>query len=259
MKKFVSIWERCSTEATSKNEKMKNLIIAITAFLTLTATTTRAQSLDEFFTKTDAFLSIYVSQGKVDYKGIKGNISSLDELLQLAKEASVSTSRPKEYQAFWINAYNLSVIKGIIDNYGIKSPLDKKGFFDKTKYDLAGTPITLNDIEHKNLRPKFKDARFHFVLVCGANGCPPLIAKAYTPSNLENLLEQQTIKALNDSSFIRVSGKKVAFSEIFKWYKEDFVTKGSNEIDYLNKYRKEKVPENAKVTYYSYDWRINSK
>ncbi len=238
---------------------MKNLIIAITAFLALTATTVNAQSTSEFFTKSDAFLSKYVSQGKVDYKGIKANVAELNELLEIAKNISVTTSKPKEYQAFWINAYNLSVIKGIIDNYGIKSPLDKKGFFDKTKYELGGTSITLNDIEHKNLRPKFNDARFHFVLVCGAKGCPPLIGEAYTPANLENLLEQQTIKALNDSSFIRVSGKKVAFSEIFKWYKEDFVSKGSNEIDYLNKYRKEKVPENAKVTYYSYDWRLNSK
>ncbi|MDC8002961.1 DUF547 domain-containing protein [Aureisphaera galaxeae] len=238
---------------------MKNLIIAITAILTLTVTSSNAQSLNEFFTKTDAFLSTYVSNGSVDYKGIKSNVGELNDILEIAKNISVTTSQPKEYQAFWINAYNLSVIKGIIDNYGIKSPLDKKGFFDKTKYDLGGTAITLNDIEHKNLRPKFNDARFHFVLVCGAKGCPPLIAKAYTPANLENLLEQQTIKALNDSSFIRVSGKKVAFSEIFKWYKEDFVTKSSNEIDYLNKYRKEKVPANAKVTYYSYDWRINSK
>ncbi len=150
------------------------------------------------------------------------------------------------------------MIKGIIDNYPLRSPLDKGGFFDKTKYDLGGVSITLNDIENKKLRAKFGDARVHFVLVCGALGCPPIIAKAYTPENLENLLEAQTIKALNDSSFIRVSKKKVAFSEIFKWYKEDFVTKGQNEIDFLNKYRKEKVPDNAKVTYYPYDWRLNS-
>nr|MBX2828773.1 DUF547 domain-containing protein [Flavobacteriaceae bacterium] len=121
---------------------MKNLIIAITAFLTLSASQVGAQSLNDFFTKTDAFLSTYVSNGKVDYKGIKGDIAALDEILEIAKGISVTTSSPKEYQAFWINAYNLSVIKGIIDNYGIKSPLDKKGFFDKTKYDLGGTSIT---------------------------------------------------------------------------------------------------------------------
>ncbi|MEM7187604.1 MAG: DUF547 domain-containing protein [Bacteroidota bacterium] len=218
-----------------------------------------AQKQSQFFDEADALFGTYVTAGKVDYKALKNDPSALNSVLELAKTISISASDAEAYQAFWINAYNLAVIKGIIDHYPIKSPLDKKGFFDKIKYDLGGTSITLNDIENKKLRAKFGDARVHFVLVCGANGCPPIIAKAYRPENLENLLEQQTIKALNDSSFIRVSGKKVAFSEIFKWYKEDFVKKGQSEIDFLNKYRKQPVPENAKVTYYTYDWRLNAK
>ena len=123
---------------------------------------------------------------------------------------------------------------------------------------MAGTRITLNDIENKKLRAKFNEPRFHFVLVCGALGCPPIIPKAYTPANLEKLLEKQTVQALNDPNFIQVKGNKVAFSEIFKWYKEDFIKNGS-EIDFLNQYRKEKVSTDAKVTYYSYDWRLNNK
>jgi len=238
---------------------MKKLIVLTITILSLSFSESNAQSLQSFFDEADALFSTYVAGGKVDYKALKNEPSQLNAVLEMAKQISVSPNNAKEYQAFWINAYNLSVIKGIIDNYPIKSPLDKKGFFDKTKYELGGTKITLNDIENKKLRAKFGDARFHFVLVCGAIGCPPLIGKAYTASNLENLLEQQTIKALNNSSFIKVSGKKVAFSEIFKWYKEDFVKGGQTEIDFLNTYRKEKVPQGAKVTYYSYDWRLNSK
>lgn len=220
---------------------------------------TSAQALQDFFNKTDAFLGEHVSEGKVDYKTIVSSPAALDDLLTLASSISVSPSKALEYQAFWINAYNLAVIKGIVNNYPIKSPLDKKGFFDGTKYELGGKKITLNDIENTLLRDKFKDARFHFVLVCGANGCPPLINKAYLPSTLDAQLETQTIKALNNPSFIQVSDKKVAFSEIFKWYKEDFVSKGRNEIDFLNKYRKQPIDSNKKITYYAYDWRVNSK
>lgn len=238
---------------------MKKLFVLTIAVLLANLAESNAQSLEGFFDEADAVFAAYVANGKIDYKGIKNDPTKLDAALATAKQLSVSKSNPAAYQAFWINAYNLSVIKGIIDNYPIKSPLDKKGFFDKVKHELAGTKITLNDIENKKLRAQFDDARFHFVLVCGANGCPPIISKAYTVVNLENLLEQQTIKALNNSSFIKVSGKKVAFSEIFKWYKEDFVKNGQTEIDFLNTYRKEKVPQDAKVTYYSYDWRLNSK
>lgn len=238
---------------------MKKLFVLTITILALSFSEGNAQSLQNFFDEADALFNTHVAGGKVDYKALKNDPSQLNTALETAKQLNVSPDNAKAYQAFWINAYNLAVIKGIVDNYPIKSPLDKKGFFDKTKFELGGTKITLNDIENKKLRAKFGDARFHFVLVCGAIGCPPLIGKAYTASNLENLLEQQTIKALNNSSFIKVSGKKVAFSEIFKWYKEDFVKAGQTEIDFLNTYRKEKVPQDAKVIYYSYDWRLNSK
>jgi len=238
---------------------MKKLFLLSFALLTFGFSEGNAQTLQNFFDEADALFGTYVSGGNVDYKAIKEDPSLLNSALKKAEQLRISESDSKSYQAFWINAYNLLVIKAIVDNFPIKSPLDKKGFFDKSKHQVGGTSITLNDIENKKLRAKFGDARFHFVLVCGAKGCPPLIGKAYTAINLEKLLEQQTINALNNSSFIKVSNGKVAFSEIFKWYKEDFVAGGRTEVDFLNTYRKEKVPSDAKVTYYSYDWRLNSK
>ena len=216
-----------------------------------------SQDVDTFFTKSNTFLKTNVANGKVAYSKIHANQDDLNELLTLAEGIKVSESDAKIYQAFWINAYNISTIKGIIDNYPTKSPLDNSGFFDKTKYELGGKSITLNDIENKLLRAKFKDPRFHFVLVCGAIGCPPLIAEAYLPDSLDAQLERQTKKAIN-GNFIKVNNKKkrVEGSEILKWYKEDFVMNGS-EIDFLNKYRTEKIPSNYKLTYFTYNWKLN--
>ncbi|BAO76045.1 DUF547 domain-containing protein [Winogradskyella sp. PG-2] len=217
-----------------------------------------AQDLDTFFSKTNTFLGEYVKNGKVAYSKINEDQSTLNELLKIADGISVETSDAKNYQAFWINVYNISVIKGIIDNYPTKSPLDNSGFFDKTTYNLGGKKITLNDIEHKLLRAKFKDARFHFVLVCGAIGCPPLISNAYLPGTLETQLETQTKLALN-GSFLKVNTKKkrVQASEIMKWYKEDFTMNGMSEIDFINIYRTEKISEKFKLSYFSYNWSVN--
>ena len=219
-----------------------------------------SQEMTTFFTKTNVFLKQNVSNGRVDYSSIHSDQSNLNEILNLAEAIKVSKNDANNYQAFWINAYNLSVIKGIIDNYPIKSPLDKKGFFDKITYKLGGKNITLNDIEHKLLRAQFKDARFHFVLVCGAIGCPPLISKAYLPKTLEAQLEKQTKIALN-GSFIKVNTKKksIQSSEIMKWYKEDFTMNGTTEISFINKYRTEKIPNNFKLSYFPYNWNLNKK
>lgn len=220
-----------------------------------------SQDLNSFFEKTDIFLKTNVSNGKVDYDAVHSNPKELDELMALAESASFSTDDKHTYQAFWINAYNLSVIKGIIQNYPTKSPLDDKGFFDKTKYKLAGKSVTLNDIENTILRAEFKDARFHFVLVCGAIGCPPLINEAYLPKTLEAQLAQQTKLALNGDYFIKVYDKKktVEVSEIMKWYKEDFTMNEKSEIDFINLYRNEKIPSDYKLTYSTYNWNLNKK
>ena len=217
-----------------------------------------SQDLTLYFNKVDAFLNVNVENGKVDYKSIHENQDELNEILMLAETSIVSENDTKVYQAFWINAYNIVIIKGIIDNYPINSPLDKSGFFDKITYKLAGKNVTLNHVENILLRAKFKDPRFHFVLVCGAIGCPPLISEAYFPDRLETQLETQTKIALN-GSFLQVNTKKkrVQASEIMKWYKEDFTMNGTSEIDFINKYRTEKIPTNYKLTYFPYNWSIN--
>lgn len=234
----------------------KNSILTLLFFLTISVSF--AQSVTEFFEKTDTFLKTHVKNGKVDYKSIKNDVSALDELLQMADKISVSKENAAEYQAFWINGYNLSVIKGVVGNYPLKSPLDVAGFFDKTTYDIGGTSIVLNDIENKLLRGNFPmEPRFHFVLVCGGLGCPPIVNKAYMPATLDAQLEKQTKIALNDPAFIRVNKNKVKISQIFEWYKGDFTKENNSLVDYINQYKTEKLPEKARVSYYTYDWTLN--
>lgn len=236
----------------------KSTLIFLMAF---SATSLFSQDDHSFFEKTDSFLKATVSNGNVDYDAIHSNPKQLNDLMTLAESISVSKNDKNTYQAFWINAYNLSVIKGIINNYPTKSPLDDKGFFDKTKYKLAGKSVTLNDMENTILRAEFKDPRFHFVLVCGAVGCPPLIDNAYMPKTLDAQLTKQTKLALNGDYFIKINDKKktVDGSEILKWYKEDFTMNGSSEIDFINRYRNEKVPSDYKLSYSTYNWNLNKK
>jgi len=216
-----------------------------------------SQDTDVFFAQADTFFKANVQKGRVNYKSIKANSSELDELLTMAKGITVTKANAKTYQAFWINAYNLAVIKGVVNNYPLKSPLDINGFFDKTTYELGGISTTLNDLENKLLRANFpEEPRFHFVLVCGGLGCPPIISCAYEPTTLEAQLQEQTTKALNNASFIQVSKNKVKISQIFEWYKGDFELTGSV-TDFINTYRSEQLPEKAKVSYYPYDWTLN--
>lgn len=235
----------------------KHIIIVLT--MSLLTVASFAQNTNDFFLKADAFFKDYVVNGKVDYTKIHADQKALDEVLSLAKGISVSKNDANTYQAFWINSYNLSVIKGIIVNYPMNSPLDKKGFFDKTTYQLGGENVTLNTIENTLLREVFKDARFHFVLVCGAIGCPPLISKAYLPKTLDSQMTKQTKLAINGSFLkVNVNKKRVEVSQIMEWYKGDFTMNGTTEIDFINTYRTKKIPTNFKLSYFPYNWKTNT-
>ncbi|WP_031427290.1 DUF547 domain-containing protein [Flavimarina sp. Hel_I_48] len=210
-----------------------------------------------FFDAANTVFVTYVSDGKVDYAEIKKNPETLNKALSLAAESRVTPQNTEVYKAFWINAYNLAVIKGIVETYPINSPLDKKGFFDEITYDLGGQKITLNAIENEFLRATFpQEARFHFALVCAGLSCPPLIDQAYYPDTLKNRLQKQTIAALNDPNFIKVKGKKVAVSMIFKWYAADFERQGGV-LSFINNFKTKKLPEDAVMSFYDYDWALN--
>ncbi|EDP69920.1 hypothetical protein FBALC1_10322 [Flavobacteriales bacterium ALC-1] len=225
--------------------------------LLLVTTSISAQNIDDFFKISDDFFKTHVKDGKIDYKAIKKNTDPLGLILEQVKSIRVDIADEQNYKAFWINTYNILVIKGIVNQFPVASPLDIDGFFDKNKFDAGGMSVTLNEIENKLLRSEFKDPRLHFVLVCGAVGCPPLISNVYKPNTLEQQLTTQTKKAIN-SNFIKINYKKkrVQVSQIMEWYKEDFILNG-NEIDFINKYLEEPISKKYKLSYFKYNWQLN--
>ncbi|MEO1652812.1 MAG: DUF547 domain-containing protein, partial [Bacteroidota bacterium] len=220
----------------------------------------RAQeNLDEFFTQTDQFLKKYVAEGKVKYPEIVNKPEELNSLTRYIAQAPVKDFSGRALKAFYINAYNLLVISSVVEAYPTSSPQNVGGFFDGNKQMVGGEKLTLNEIEKKKLLAPTQDARLHFVLVCAALGCPPISPQAYRPERLEAQLETQTRLALNSDYFIRVNpeDKKVEISEIFNWYKSDFLKSQPNALAFINAYRETKIPEDYKVDFYTYDWALN--
>ncbi len=233
---------------------MKYKVLAV---LLLSVVMANAQnSVSDFFTKADTFFSSYVKDGKVAYNKLSKNDKELAALIDMSNTIAVDKSDENTYKAFWINVYNLGVIEQIVENYPVNSPMKINGFFSGNKRNLGGKKITLNDIENKLLRGNFKEPRFHFVLVCGAVSCPPIVDYAYTPSQLESQLEKQTKLALNNDDFIRVANGKANISEIFNWYKQDFGSSKSKVAAYINSYRNQKISDS--FGYYTYNWQLNN-
>ncbi len=204
----------------------------------------------------DQLLRKHVSaSGKVNYQAIKADPSSLDAYLKILSDNPINKEWSRNQKmAYWINAYNAYTVKLIVDNYPVKSILDLHGgkAWDHSWIKLGDKTYTLNDIEHKILRPQFKDPRIHFAVNCAATSCPPILNRAWTAENLNKTLELQTRKFINNASYNSIGGD-VAVSKIFEWYKEDF-----GELKaYLNKYATKPIAAGTSIDFKEYDWALN--
>lgn len=229
-------------------------------FLIIICTVLSANNGDNFFEATGKFLVTHVKDGKVNYSALKENSAELDDLTKTIAEFDLSNLSAAETKAFWLNAYNILVIRGVVTHLPINSPLDVQGFFKTITYPAAGENLTLDDIEHKKIRPVYGDARIHFALVCAALGCPPIKPFAYLPAILDEQLDASTIDILNDDSFIIVDekAKTVAVSEIFNWFRGDFENDGVTILEYINRYRKTEIPGDYELSFNPYNWQLNS-
>jgi len=216
-------------------------------------------TMDKFFDEADAFLSDNIKDGKVPYKAIKQEPAELNELVKMIGNVSLEDASSTEKKAFYINTYNILTINSIIENGIPSSPMDIKGFFDTIKHQVAGQQMTLDEVEKGTLFPEFGDARMHFALVCAALGCPQLQPEAYKPGKLDEQLNHATKETLNRDYFIRVENGKntVKVSELFKWYKDDFLKEADSVLAYINQFRDKKIPSNYTVEHYDYDWSLN--
>ncbi len=238
---------------------MKKYIVTFYSFLLIISSTkAQVKNLGDYFQHVDKFLSVNVKAGKVNYERISSDKKDLDALVSFVATKQKFTS-PSEEKAFYLNAYNILVIKGVTNNYPTKGPMEITGFFDKKKYAINGQNLTLNNIENDIVRKKFSDARIHFALVCGAKSCPPIQTYAFKPEKLDAQLELVTKQSIQNAIFTKTDSKnkKASVSMLFNWYKDDFIKAKGSVLGFINSYLKSPLPANTTIDNYTYDWALN--
>ena len=152
----------------------------------------------------------------------------LAQYLEPLQKLPISQYNRQEQRAYWINLYNALTVKLVIDHYPLKSIKDvssgflKFGPWDDKLAQVEGENLTLNDIEHRILRPIWSDNRIHYALNCASLGCPNLQTIAYTATNTETLLESAARSFINHPRGVAFEEERLRVSSIYVWYKEDF-------------------------------------
>ena len=212
-------------------------------------------------------------RGLVDYRGIKRSPSKLTNWLQELATIDPKSLDRQQQMALWLNLYNALVIEQVIDKYPIESILPKLlgipnwlafwRFFTRRVYRLNDDRYSLNNIEHDILRPEFADPRIHFALVCGAIGCPLLRNEAYQSDRLEAQLESDARRFINNPDKVKYDAEQSMLycSQIFKWYRQDFLKVAPSLTEYIQIYLDRELNHDRSLTikYLDYDWHLNQR
>ncbi|MCU7809482.1 MAG: DUF547 domain-containing protein, partial [Candidatus Thiodiazotropha sp. (ex Semelilucina semeliformis)] len=171
--------------------------------------------------------------------------------------------------AFWINLYNAGTVSVILDHYPVESILDidispglfSNGPWGKKLFSIDGQRLSLDDIEHRILRPLWRNPLIHYGLNCASLGCPNLQTVVFTADNADRLLEQAAKAFINHRRGASVSRDRLVVSSIYDWFKDDFGKNDAAVIQHLRQYAKDPLHKQlmniTKIDDDEYDWSLN--
>ena len=193
--------------------------------------------------------------------------------------ASLQAARPDsmtrpEQMAYWINLYNALTLQVIVDHYPVDSIRDidtSPGFFASGPWGqklvtVMGEDLTLDDIEHRILRPIWQDPRIHYAVNCASIGCPNLQPAPFTADRLEAMLEKGAQDYVNHPRGVAwlprtFAGDQLTASRIYDWFQADFGGNDAGVIAHLRQHATDPTRQLLAgvetIDAYRYDWALN--
>ena len=223
----------------------------------------------------DRFLKAYVSEhddgvNRFAYGRVSDqDRAALEAYLGRLAETPISRFNRDQQQAYWINLYNALTVQVVLAHYPVESIRDidiSPGFFSDGPWGaelitVEGEALTLDDIEHRILRPIWRDPRIHYAVNCASIGCPNLQAEAVTAQNIEDYLDAGARAYVNHPRGAEVRDGRLVVSSIYDWFEADFGGDEAGVIAHLKRYADEglraKLANVTSIDDDRYDWDLN--
>jgi len=182
---------------------------------------------------------------RVDYAALAGGeAAALDRVVAELAAVAIGRYDRDQQRAYWINLYNAVTLQVVARHYPVASIRDidiSPGWFADGPWDaelvsVEGEALTLNDIEHRILRPIWQDPRLHYAVNCASLGCPNLAARAYSGEVGEAMLEQAAHDFVNHPRGVNLSAGRLVVSKIYDWFLENFGGSSGSLLAHLRYY-----------------------
>jgi len=195
---------------------------------------------------------------------------ALNDFVMALEAVEISRYSRAAQFPYWVNLYNAVTVKLILDHYPVESIRDidiSGGLFSDGPWDaelvrIEGEMLSLNDVEHRILRPIWNDPRIHYAVNCASIGCPNLEPAAFHAENLEERLDAAARAYVNHPRGVSISSAdKVTVSKIYDWFYADFGGTDAGVLEHLKAYAEpelaQRLTEIGALHGSAYDWALN--
>lgn len=195
--------------------------------------------------------------------------AALDGYVEALAATPVSRLSRPEQLAYWINLYNALTVQLVhrhhpvasIRDIGISPGLFSIGPWGRKLTEVEGEKLSLDDIEHRILRPIWRDPRIHYAVNCAAVGCPNLQPAAFTAATTISLLDEAARAFVNHPRGVSFDGASLVVSSIYHWFKDDFGGTDEGVIAHLKTFAapalRGRLETVSRIAGHDYDWRLN--
>ncbi len=222
-----------------------------------------------------AFLRRYRSVGpdgvaRVAYCDVApADRAALDAYLAALAATPVSAYGRDEQMAYWINLYNALTVRLVLEHHPVRSIKDidispgflSDGPWGRKLIEVEGEPVSLDDIEHRILRPIWRDPRVHYAVNCASVGCPDLAAEPYRGDALEAQLTAAARAYVNHPRGVAIEDDKLIVSKIYTWFRADFGGGDAGVLRHLKAYAEPGLAMRLErfddIDDDRYDWTLN--
>ncbi|MDH5454666.1 MAG: DUF547 domain-containing protein [Gammaproteobacteria bacterium] len=141
----------------------------------------------------------------VDNEAAQATLRSIQEVLeQLPAQVPLASLNRDEQLAYWLNLYNVTVLNEIVAIYprqDLKRILEgKKSILAKKSLNVAGVPLSLDDIQFTILRQNYdNNPLIIYGLYQGNIGGPNIRTRAYSGKDVYAALTENAIEFINSN------------------------------------------------------------
>lgn len=194
------------------------------------------------FATYNQLLSKFVHDGLVDYKSLSKAQElnkAVDELASISPEHFADNNQKL---TFWINNYNLLILKNIINHYPLKERSSLIRDLSLRKFVIGGQTISTDDIRTGKIYPLITDPRAIFLTCGGALGFPKLLSVAITAESMPDNMDEATTEFVNrpGNVILESNTETIYISQFFKWNARLF---GQSPFQFVNDH----LPKNRRV------------